>query len=104
MNTIIDVTVECGTQEEIDLISRIIKTTLPDNPVLVHNENVVVKALNPPPNESLLAKYWAAKEMADSVYWSVSESGGNYWRGNYYFNIDLFMNKLSQLLKKEWCR
>lgn len=57
MNTIIDVTVECGTQEEIDLISRIIKTTLPDNPVLVHDENVIVKALNPPPNEMLLAKY-----------------------------------------------
>ena len=104
MKTIIDVTIIDACEEDVILVGEIVRKTLPNNPVLVHDQDVIVKALNPLPNEMLLAKYWAAKEMADSVYWSVSESGGNYWRGNYYFNIDLFMNKLSQLLKKEWCR
>jgi hypothetical protein len=104
MNTIIDVTVECGCQEEIELVGAIIRKTLPNNPVLVHDENVIVKALNPPPNEMLLAKYWAAKEMADSAYWDARELDGNYWRGNWYFTHEKFVNILAQILKKEWCR
>jgi hypothetical protein len=53
---------------------------------------------------ALMAKYWAAKEMAESSYWDIREGDGNYYRGNYYFSHDKFINILSQILKKEWFR
>jgi hypothetical protein len=52
------------------------------------------------PNEDLLAKYWAAKEMAASVYLNTIE--GYYWQGHYCFTGKKFIPILTQILKKEW--
>lgn len=103
MKTIIDVTIVDACEEDVLLVGEIVRKTLPGHPVLVHDQDVIVKALNPLPNEMLLAKYWIAKEMAESVYWSASEVGKKYWHGNYYFDSYLFINRLSQILKKERC-
>ena len=100
MSTIIDVTVECGTQEEIELIGRIVRKTLPNNPVLVHDENVVVKALNPPPNESFLARHWAAEEMAYDIASDKPDlcyDSKRYGKVYYYDAV----SHLAQILKKE---
>lgn len=86
-------------EEDITLVGNIVRKALSNNPILVHDQDVVVKALNLPPNEMLLARYWAAKEMADTISASFHKLDEKY---QYVFIVDQkHLNNLVQILKRE---
>lgn len=54
-------------------------------------------------HEKLLSKYWAAREMANTIQYEEYPMD-NYYGGNFYFSEIKFINYLTQMLKKEWFR
>jgi len=54
-------------------------------------------------NEGRLAKFWVSNLMASNILREIWD-GDCYYGGGCYFNDEKFVNRLEQILKKEWIR